>query len=181
MSDPNGEALREEDLEEAEPDSMADDVEIYPEELAATATDYSIEDFVDDEALQEQTTQPGEAIEEGISYSPPSDPAVVGSEEPDSAEVATGFAPSMEESDPDVDELPAHVDNNDLELEEDVYVALRNNSETANLNDIEVRVTDGVVHLRGSVPDQDDLGYVYAIVSELEGVRDVRSRIEVAE
>lgn len=184
MSDSERESLTGEDAlrgEENGPDDGSDDIEVYPEELAATAGDYTVDEFVDDELSQGQTNVPSEAIEDGLSYSPPSDPAVMPSEEPDSAEVGTGFAPSMEESGPDVDELPPHVDNNDLELEEDVYVALRNNSETAHLDNIDVRVADAVVYLRGSVPEQDDLGQGYAIVSELEGVREVVSRVEITE
>jgi hypothetical protein len=175
---PEEEAPRE---EENEADIVTDEVEVYPEELSATAADYSLDEFVDDEMNQGLTNVPGEATENGASYSPPRDPAVMPSEEPDGAEVATGFAPSMEEGGPDVDELPPHVDNNDLELEEDVYVALRNNSETAHLHDLRVRVAAAVVYVYGSVPYQDDVGQVYAIVSELEGVRDVVSRVDVAE
>lgn len=175
---PAEEARRE---EEDDDDVIVDDVEVYPEELAATAGDYSIDEFVDSEMRQGQTNNPNEAIEDGVSYSPPSDPAVMGSDEPESVEVATGFAPSMEEADPDVNELPAHVDNNDLEIKQDVQEALRNNSETANLDDIRVRVVDGVVYLHGNVLDGDDVGEVYAIVSELEGVRQVVSRISVGE
>ena len=52
--------------------------------------------------------------------------------------VATGFAPSMEEANPDVRVLPDRVDNQDLDLEDDIRTVLRNNSETGHLADVQV-------------------------------------------
>jgi osmotically-inducible protein OsmY len=85
----------------------------------------------------------------------------------------------MEEADPDVRDLPLQVDDNDLDIREDVCTALRYNSETAHLTDIDVQVVDGIVTVRGTVTDSDDIALVYAIVKELEGVKEVRSELEV--
>jgi osmotically-inducible protein OsmY len=99
------------------------------------------------------------------------DPATVPSrDDPQGAKVAAGFAMSMEEADIDVEDLPAHVDDNDLDLQEDGAHALRYNSETAHLGDIAVHVSEGVVYLLGSVPNDGDVALVFDIAAGMEGV-----------
>jgi hypothetical protein len=143
--------------------------------------DWRAEILYDPDSPFGDTDDPCEAGQGGYSYTPPTDEPVIPSDSLEGAEVGTGFAPSMEQSNPDVRDLPPNVDNNDLDLEEDVYTELRLNSETAHLTDIKVHVSNGVVYLSGTVLDFDDIGNVYSIVSELDGVRDVRSRLEVAD
>ncbi len=87
----------------------------------------------------------------------------------------------MEDTDPDVRILPDRIDGTDLEMQEDVGLALRYNSETAHLTDVSVLVDGGVVKLYGTVPSEYDIGRVYAIVSDLEGVIRVVSHLEVAD
>jgi hypothetical protein len=129
-----------------------------------------------------RTYQPQKAVEEGLSYTPPRDPPTVPSEEdPQGSEVAAGFAPSMEDTNPDVRILPDRIDGTDLERQEDVALALRYDSETAHLTDVSVLVDGGIVKLYGTVPSEDDIGKVYAIVIDLEGVIRVVSHLEVAD
>lgn len=125
------------------------------------------------------TTNPHQAQEQGLVYDPPSDPPVIPSDDLQGAEIATGFASSMEEANADVRDLPPRVDNQDLDLEEDIRVALRNNSETTHLSDVDVTVRNGVAYLRGTVFSDDDIAIVHYIVRDLEGVRDVRNELEV--
>jgi hypothetical protein len=128
-----------------------------------------------------RTYQPRKAVEEGLSYTPPRDPPTVPSEDaPQGSEIAAGFAPSMEDSDPDRRKLPDRIDRADLEIQEDVGLALRYNSETADLDDVSALVNRGVVSLYGTVPSEDDIALVYAVVSDLEGVVKVISHLEVA-
>lgn len=123
-----------------------------------------------------------EASEEGIPYRAPSDPAVLPSDDPEGVDIAAGFAPSMEEAHPDPEELPQRVERGDLEIEEHVYTVLRDNSETGHLADeIEAVVSRGIVLLRGIVPDEQDISIVDDIVSDLDGVREVRNELRVAE
>jgi hypothetical protein len=96
------------------------------------------------------------------------------------AEIAAGFAPSMEDTDPSAEILPPRVDNNDFDLQQDVYVALRDNSETAHLTNVKVQVDQGIVNLIGTVDSQEDIPWVYSIVSELENVVEVRNHLTVA-
>jgi osmotically-inducible protein OsmY len=128
-----------------------------------------------------RTYQPQKAVEEGLSYTPPRDPPTVPSEaDAQGSEMAAGFAASMEEADPDAQILPDRIDRADLEIQEDVGLALRYNSETSHLTDLSVLVDRGAVSLYGTVPSEDDIAQVYAIVSDLEGVVEVISHLEVA-
>lgn len=128
-----------------------------------------------------RTYEPRKAVEEGLSYTPPRDPATLpGVDDPQGSEVAAGFAPSMEDTDPDERVLPERIDKGDLEIQEDVGLALRYNSETAHLTDVVALVGQGTVRLYGTVPDENDIAQVYAIVSALEGVNRVINHLEVA-
>jgi hypothetical protein len=129
-----------------------------------------------------RTYQPQKAVEEGLSYTPPRDPPTVPSEDaPQGSEVAAGFASSMEDTDPDARILPHRIDQADLEIQEDIGLALRYNSETAHLTDVSALVNRGIVSLYGTVPGEADIARVYAIVSDLEGVVKVISHLEVAD
>ncbi len=150
-----------------------DDVDIE-EELA-------VDELVDNQHGEGHTYNPQQAEEQGLTYTPPSDPPVVPSEDDlQGAEIAAGFAPRMEDTDPDAEILPRRVDSNDLNLQENVYVTLRNNSETGHLTNIKIQVDQGVVSLLGTVFSRDDIPRVYAIVSELDGVVEVRNQLTVA-
>jgi hypothetical protein len=127
------------------------------------------------------TTNPQQAQEQGLVYEPPSDPPVLPSDDPQGAEIAAGFASSMEETNPDQVDLPPRVDNQDLDLEEDIETVLRTNSETGHLNNVEATVENGIVRLRGTVLSQDDIATVQYLVSDLEGVTEVRSELQVAD
>ena len=136
---------------------------------------------LDSERRTGRTYEPRKATEEGLSYTPPRDPATIPDEDDrQGSEVAAGFAPSMEDTDPDERVLPDRVDRGDLEIQEDVGLALRYNSETAHLADLTASVNRGVVRLYGPVRSEEDIARVYAIVSELEGVRRVISDLRIA-
>lgn len=127
------------------------------------------------------TNNPYLAWEQGLTYTPPDDPATLPSDDLQGVEVAAGFAPSMEETDPDVEDLPPNVDNNDLDLLDDIYIALHNNSETGHLTNIKIQVDQGVVNLLGTVSSEDDIAVVYDIVSDLDGVVEILDNLQVDE
>lgn len=127
------------------------------------------------------TNNPYLAWEQGLTYTPPDDPATLPSDDLQGVEVAAGFAPSMEEADPDVEDLPPNVDNNDLDLLDDIYIALHNNSETGHLTNIKIQVDQGVVNLLGTVSSEDDIAVVYDIVSDLDGVVEILDNLQVDE
>jgi osmotically-inducible protein OsmY len=117
-----------------------------------------------------------------LTYIPPSDPPVLPSEDdPQGAKIGTGFAPSMEEAAPHVENLPSCVYNNDLDLRDNIYLAVRNNSETAHLTNVKVQVNNRIVYLLGTVFSQDDIGRVDEIVNQLEGIRAIRNNLQIEE
>ena len=145
--------------------------------------DLATEELYQTQRSEGHTYNPIKAWRQGLTYTPPSDPPVTPSqpEERQGAEFAAGFAPSMEASDPDVEDLPERVDNNDLDLQDDVYQTLQTNSETRHLTGVKVQVNQGVVNLLGTVESEDDIGRVIDLVWELDGVADVSNNLQVGE
>ncbi len=164
--------------------SDAPEVEVSYEELEDVLQeledDAVIENPIDTQHTDGSTDDPFVAQDQGLVYTPPSDPPVLPSDDLQGAEIATGFASSMEDSNPDVEDLPDRVDNQDSDLAEDIAISLRNNSETSHLHHIRILVRNGIVRLRGTVFSNEDLAIVDEQVRDLEGVVDVRNELEVA-
>jgi hypothetical protein len=119
-------------------------------------------------------------MDQGLVYTPPTDPPVVPSDDPQGAEIAAGFGSSIEDE-PEVANLPESVDDNDFDAEDDLRKALYYNSETTHLDDVRIYVRNGIAYLRGTVLDEDDITIVDEFVRDMEMVDDVRNEIEVAE
>lgn len=148
---------------------------------------YEVPDEVEDvgidraeirEAEEGGTQDPREAAEEGLSYTPPTDPAVrPPTDEESTTQFAAGFAHSVEAAPDSARDLPDRVARGDLQLETAVRDALRDNSETGHLTAVDVAVDAGVVTLDGTVPTQADLAMVHEIVRQIDGVARVRVRV----
>jgi len=122
------------------------------------------------------------ANDQGLTYTPPTDPPVMPSlDDPEGIDIAAGFGLSMEDQDSGVEILPEEVDDNDLDLEEDVYEAIRFNSETQNLTGVRVRAANGVVALFGTVPDDQDMERLVDLIEDMRAVRRVVNRLVVEE
>jgi hypothetical protein len=148
-------------------EGLIDEDTDWEEDLATGA-------LIDTQHGQGHTYNPTEAWDQGLTYTPPDDPPVLPGDNPQGVEIAAGFAPSMAQSNPDEEELPPGVDNNDDDLAEDIYVTLRNTSETSTLADaIIIAVEDGLVTLTGTVETEADIALVYEVVSAVEGVVDI--------
>lgn len=174
------------DLPAGQEEELPEDIEVSLEELEVETgdadEDLAVEDQFDTQHTDGHTYNPWLAADQGLTYTPPTDPPTVASDtRGEGIEIGAGFSPSMEESNPDEEILPEDVDNQALDLEEDVLVALRYNSETGHLDNVRVYAENGVVSLFGTVPTEDDLARVYEIVYELEGVREVRNHMDVEE
>jgi hypothetical protein len=160
-------------------DYGADSADEIEEEAEGGEEGPVVERLYELEPDEDITTDPLKATEDGYPYVPPTDPPVVPSDEPGGAEVAAGFVTEMEGSPPDEEDLPLRVEAGDLELENHVYTALRDNSETQDLTNIKVKVRNGVVYLAGTVEIEDDIPLVDDIVSDLAGVSQVHNRLRV--
>jgi osmotically-inducible protein OsmY len=58
---------------------------------------------------------------------------------------------------------------------------LRYNSETSHLENVRVYVRNGIVYLRGTVLDDDDISIVDEFIRDVDNVKGVRNELEVAE
>lgn len=142
--------------------------------------DLAIGTLIDTQHTQGHTYNPEEAWEQGLTYTPPDDPPVLPSDDPEGIEIAAGFAPSMVASNADEEKLPARVDNNDLDLEEDIYLNLRNTSETTHLADnIKIEANNGSVRLSGTVPGDEDIALIYELVNVIEGVVEIQMDLDI--
>jgi hypothetical protein len=138
--------------------------------------DLASEEVFDTQHSEGHTFNPHQADEQGLTYTPPSDPPVRRVEDgPGGVEVASGFATSMEDTDPSRRKLPGQVEGNDADVAQNVEQALRYNSETMHLSKVKVQVEEGIVTLYGTVPSEDDIGLVYEIVYGMNGVMDVHN------
>ena len=141
--------------------------------------DLAVEEAFDTQHSDGHTYNVQIAIDQGLTYTPPTDPPIQPGERSEEVDIAAGFAPSMEAANPDVEVLPDEVDNNDLDLMDNIETALTNNSETGHLDQIFLHVDQGVVSLYGKVQSQDDLAVVEDIVGELGGVKLIHNHLQV--
>lgn len=153
---------------------------VHESRLEPYEEDLAVEYVSDTQHSDGSTYNPSVAQEQGLVYTPPTDPPVIPGDNYESGEIGAGFAPSMEEANPNASDLPEHVDNNDWDLVRDIEEALRVNSETHHL-DLAVQVTNGTAIVRGTVETADDIGRAERIIAELDGVRDVISEVELAD
>jgi hypothetical protein len=170
-------------LDEANPAIIEISLEDYEAELQRQARDAELDEEgpVDTQHGDGSAYDPFMAEVQGLVYIPPDDPPVIPSDRPEQIEIAAGFGKAIEEEDdPREEVLPDHVINNDSDLEEKIRAALRKNSETTTLTEIDVTVEDGIVYLSGQVETLDDVDLVVTVVRDLEGVVDVEEDLEVA-
>lgn len=137
------------------------------------------DELVDTAHTDGSTDNPALAQEQGLVYLPPSDPPVLPSDDPQGAEIAAGFASSMEETEPGAVDLPDRVSGNDLDLEQKIRTVLQNNSETANLTELQLAVRNGVVFLAGSVETRSDIAIIDEMLRDMQDIVDVRNQLEV--
>jgi osmotically-inducible protein OsmY len=85
----------------------------------------------------------------------------------------------MATTSPEARVLPARVRKGDLQIEQDVRNALRYAAEAAHLDEMRIRVENGVVYLQGTVQSFDDIARVDEIVRALRNVDQVYNELEV--
>jgi hypothetical protein len=141
--------------------------------------DDSLGDIIDTNHTDGSTENVQMAMDQGLVYTPPTDPPVVPSDDLQGVEIAAGFGMSIEDE-PEVANLPESVDDNDADAEDDIRKALYYNSETTHLDDVRVYVRNGIAYLRGTVLDEDDIAIVDEFVRDLDTVDEIRNELEVA-
>lgn len=166
--------------EKDEPSLVEVSYESLEEKIAEIRHSTKTGDVIDTAHSDGSTENPTLAQKQGLVYDPPQDPPVLPSNDPQGTRVAAGFAGAMEETEMHAERIPARVSGNDLDLAEKVDIMLRNNSETANLHNIEVSVDHGVVHVTGTVDIATDRTIVDEVIRGMDGIIDVRNELEVA-
>jgi hypothetical protein len=130
------------------------------------------------------TWDPSETMSEthnqGLVYTPPDDPPILPGDS-DGLQMGVGFGPSAIETNPDVLDLPEEVDNQNWDLVEDIGEMMRMSSHLHHLDDIHIEVENGVVTVRGTVETMDDLGLVESFISDMPGVVNVISEVELSD
>jgi len=145
-----------------EVDGLIDD----PTEIAALRPDAaSLDELTDEELREGETTDPIEATEEGEVWIPPTNPPVV---------PVTG--------DPDGIEVPgfAELDEAEGSLNAEIREALRSDASTSSLADrLEIAVVGSTAVIRGVVDGIEDSDAIVDVVSQVDGIDEVRDETEV--
>jgi hypothetical protein len=140
--------------------------------------DDTLGDIIDTAHTDGSTENVQMAMEQGLIYTPPLDPPVIASDDLQGAEIAAGFAASIEDDMAD-EKLAARLGNDDFDIETAIRRALRHNAETTHLDDVRTYVRNGVAYLRGTVFDDDELSLVEEFVRDLDLVDELHNELEV--
>jgi hypothetical protein len=159
---------------------------VYEGELeAGTADDLPGEPAADNlemltelELRAEETDDPMQAVEEGLTYVPPIDPPTIPGGL-DNAEIASGLGISALDEPYDEDHHDSFLPSDD-EMAARVREALRADSSTTQYADrIAIAARRGVVILRGEVDDMVDSDNLLAVAEYVAGVSEVVDELRV--
>ena len=162
--------LTRKDIDEA--DLIADDAD-RPEDGE------KVELLTELELRSEETDDPMEAVEEGLTYVPPIDPPVEPGGGYPGAEVASGLGVSALDEAYDADHHSGFTSSDD-EISARVREALRADSSTTQYADLlAIESRRGMVTLRGVVADLVDSDNVLAVAEYVDGVDEVVDELRV--
>jgi hypothetical protein len=159
------------DLDEMDPAALSGEVPLDGDNASL--------EFLNDVELREGETDDAlEAIEEGLTYIPPTDPPVIPGDD-GGPEVAAGFGATALDEPYDADHHGEVVPADD-EMTDRVLEALRAEASTSALADsVTVETAGGIVRLRGRVPDLVDEDNLVATAERVSGVSEVLDELEV--
>ncbi|MFL5756609.1 MAG: BON domain-containing protein [Chloroflexota bacterium] len=140
----------------------------------------SLESLTATELRAGETDNPDVAAEEGEAWVPPVDPPVIAdADAPEGVSVAAGFGSTAFDEPFDRDHHGSLLPG-DNEITARVREALSADARTSRLADrLVVGTINGTVVVRGLVDDIDDTDLVEEVVSEVEGVVEVRDETEL--
>jgi hypothetical protein len=170
------------DASEVDGSSAVSDTEIYEGADPAPADADDIEELVDvGLGLREgETGNPDVAAEEGEPWIPPIDPPVVADAAADDGmTIAAGFGTTAMDEPFDADHHGSSLPGDD-EVSARVREVLLADSRTSRLAPVlRVDTAGGIVRVRGQVADLEDGDLVVEVVSQVEGVTEVRDETDV--
>jgi hypothetical protein len=130
------------------------------------------------------TTDERQAVEDGGSYTPPTDPPVDISDTPGGIEVASGFQSSSMDDDDEMlrehHDEDAPYDVHDAAIADNVARELNEDAATTHLN-VHVASVRGTVFLTGYVRDPNDGDLAASVAERVPGVRFVVDRLVVGD
>jgi hypothetical protein len=130
------------------------------------------------ELRAEETDDPEEAAEEGLTWVPPTDPPVIAGDNGD-PEIASGFGTTSIDEPFDADHHDEAIWGED-EVTARVYDALRADALASQyVDDLHIESAGAIVRISGIVDDLEDEEQILAVAADVAGVIDVRSRIRV--
>ncbi len=135
--------------------------------------------LIEGELREGETDDVMEAVQEGLTYILPIDPPVSPyTDDPEGAEVATGFGLTSDEE-LDADDLET-LGSTDDDLTARVRRALRDDSVTQHLGRrLRIAADNGIVIVRGEVDDLTDSDNIMAVLEEVPGVDEIRDQTTV--
>jgi hypothetical protein len=136
--------------------------------------------FLEEQELRVgETDDPNEAAEEGLTYIAPVDPPTVGSQADGDPRVAAGFGTTAVDEPFDADHRAQSVGFED-EVTGRVREALLAHASTSGYADmLGIETAGGIVRVTGRVSDLVDEEHIQQVISEVEGVTNVDSRLEI--
>ena len=164
------------------------DTRVYEGDLEARPADVLQPDapatarleFLEDADLRAgETDDPNEAAEEGLTYIPPVDPPVVGSEDDGDPRIAAGFGTTADDEPFDADHRAESLSFEDG-VTARVREALLAHAQTSQYADVlGIETAGGIARVTGRVADLQDEEQVQQVISEVDGITDVDSRLEI--
>ena len=126
-----------------------------------------------------ETDNPDEAAEEGLTWVPPTDPPVVGTQDDGDPRIAAGFGSTADDEPFDADH---HGDA--LPVEDEVTARVReallaDAATTSYADGLTLDSEGGVVRVAGTVSDLDDETSVLEVVLGVDGVSDVENQLRI--
>ncbi len=132
------------------------------------------------ELRAEETDDPNEAAEEGLTWVPPTDPPVIAGDDGDPV-IAAGFGTTSLDEPFDADHHDEAMWGED-EVTARVYDALRADALASQyVDDLSVESAGSIVRISGTVEDLEDEEQILAVAADVAGISEVRSRIRVRE
>jgi hypothetical protein len=139
----------------------------------------SLEFLESTELRSGETANPDEAAEEGLTWVPPSDPPVVGTEDDGDPRIAAGFGSTADAEPFDADHHSTALPTEDEVTARVTEALLANASTSAYADSLSVDSVGGIVRVSGVVADLEDETSVLEVVSDVDGVVDVRNELVV--
>ena len=156
-------------------------LEELEEELQAQAREAELDEDgpVDTQHGDGAAYYPLKAQQQGLVYTPPDEPPILPSDDPQQIEIAAGFGKEVTFDDPRAEDTPERLAGGDWDLQARITAVLHKSSLTNQMTGVRVKVQNGIVYLGGEVETLDDVDVVCSVVESIDGVEDIEEELLV--